>query len=75
MGRARRLSSIFLTGIYQPTSGVVKFMGEDMIGLKPFQIAQSGIARTFQTIRLFKQLSALENVIICLPQRLYLQRL
>jgi branched-chain amino acid transport system ATP-binding protein len=53
-----------LTGIYQPTSGSVKFLDQDIIGLKPFKIAQAGIARTFQTIRLFKQLSALENVII-----------
>lgn len=53
-----------LTGIYQPTSGSVEFMGQNILGLKPYQIAQAGIARTFQTIRLFKNLSALDNVIM-----------
>lgn len=51
-----------LTGIYQPTAGDIKFNGRSVVGLKPFQITQSGIARTFQNIRLFKDLSVIENV-------------
>lgn len=53
-----------LTGIYQPTSGTVNFLGSSIIGKKPYQIAQAGIARTFQNIRLFKNLSVLDNVTI-----------
>lgn len=55
-----------VTGIYKPTSGSVKFLGEEIIGKKTYEIAQSGIARTFQNIRLFKNLSVMENVIIAL---------
>lgn len=51
-----------LTGIYQPTTGDIKFNGRSIVGLKPFQITQSGIARTFQNIRLFKDLTVLDNV-------------
>jgi branched-chain amino acid transport system ATP-binding protein len=53
-----------ITGIYKPTGGTVKFLGNDLVGKKPFQIAQAGIARTFQNIRLFKNLSVLDNVIM-----------
>ncbi len=55
-----------ITGIYQPTSGQIQFYGEDILGKKAFQIAQMGIARTFQNIRLFKNLSVMENVTIAL---------
>jgi branched-chain amino acid transport system ATP-binding protein len=53
-----------ITGVYQPTSGEVFFDGKKMNGLKPFEIGRSGIARTFQNIRLFKELTVLENVLI-----------
>ena len=53
-----------LTGIYPPDRGRVAFEGRDLAGLKPNQIAARGIARTFQNIRLFANLSALENVMI-----------
>jgi len=53
-----------LTGIYQPESGSVDFCGKSLLGLKPNQVAERGIARTFQNIRLFANLSALENVMI-----------
>ena len=53
-----------LTGIYAPDQGSFRFTGEDITGLKPDQIAKAGIARTFQNIRLFANLSALENVMI-----------
>ncbi len=53
-----------ITGIYAPSGGSVEFLGEDLVGKMPYQIAQAGIARTFQNIRLFSNLSVLENVII-----------
>ncbi|MDX2229638.1 MAG: ABC transporter ATP-binding protein [Leptolyngbyaceae cyanobacterium bins.349] len=53
-----------LTGLIQPSSGQMLHNGETISRLRPFQIAQRGIARTFQNIRLFGELSALENVMI-----------
>ncbi|MEO8554989.1 MAG: ATP-binding cassette domain-containing protein, partial [Kofleriaceae bacterium] len=51
-----------LTGVYQPDSGDVLIGGERMNGKKPSRIAQAGLARTFQNIRLFGELSVLDNV-------------
>ncbi len=51
-----------LSGYYRPTDGAVAFKGKLLTGLKPFQVAQRGIARTFQNIRLFPQISVLDNV-------------
>jgi branched-chain amino acid transport system ATP-binding protein len=51
-----------ITGIYAPTSGQVIFKGENISGLEPFEINQMGIARTFQNIRLFPNLTVLDNV-------------
>jgi len=53
-----------LTGIYTPDSGRFLFSGRDITGLKSHEVAAAGIARTFQNIRLFANLSALENVMI-----------
>ena len=53
-----------LTGIYAPDGGMFTFAGAPLANLKPNQIAERGIARTFQNIRLFANLSALENVMI-----------
>ena len=53
-----------LTGIYTPDSGDFAFDGGTLAGLKPHEVAGRGIARTFQNIRLFANLSALENVMI-----------
>ncbi|TAK88109.1 MAG: ABC transporter ATP-binding protein [Betaproteobacteria bacterium] len=53
-----------LTGIYVPAAGRFSFDGRDITGLPPDRIAAAGIARTFQNIRLFANLSALENVMI-----------
>jgi branched-chain amino acid transport system ATP-binding protein len=53
-----------LTGIYVPDTGSFMFDGEPLDRLKPNQVAERGIARTFQNIRLFQNLSALENVMI-----------
>jgi branched-chain amino acid transport system ATP-binding protein len=53
-----------ITGVYRPTSGDILFQGTSLAGRKRFQITKLGIARTFQNIRLFANLSALENVMI-----------
>lgn len=51
-----------ITGIYTPDSGHIIFRNEEISGLKPHQIVSKGIARTFQNIRLFKDMTCLENV-------------
>ena len=53
-----------VTGLFQPTSGRVVIDGQEITGSKPHEVARKGIARTFQNIRLFNNLSALENVMI-----------
>jgi branched-chain amino acid transport system ATP-binding protein len=53
-----------VTGIYTPDAGQLRFAGGSLVGLKPHLIAARGIARTFQNIRLFANLTALENVMI-----------
>lgn len=53
-----------LTGIYTPTEGTLTFEGEPVGGLKPHKICAMGIARTFQNIRLFQNMTALENVMV-----------
>jgi branched-chain amino acid transport system ATP-binding protein len=53
-----------LTGIYAPDGGEFHFGGARLTGLKPHQVAASGIARTFQNIRLFANMTALENVMV-----------
>ena len=53
-----------ITGVYQPDAGDVRFEGRSMVGKKPNQIVDLGIARTFQNLRLFMNLSVLENVLI-----------
>ncbi len=51
-----------ITGVYVPTSGEIVFKGQSITGLEPHEINQMGIARTFQNIRLFPNLSVLDNV-------------
>ena len=51
-----------VTGVYSPTSGAVRFAGQNISGMQPHQIARRGIARTFQNIRLFPSLTVLDNV-------------
>jgi branched-chain amino acid transport system ATP-binding protein len=53
-----------ITGLIQPSGGQILHQGDDISRLRPFQIAARGMARTFQNIRLFADLSALENVMI-----------
>lgn len=59
-----------ITGFYEPDEGEILFNGEKINGLRPDQIAGKGITRTFQNIRLFKQMTALENVMVGKHSRL-----
>lgn len=52
-----------ITGFYSPSSGSVRWMGKEIIGLKPYEIAQKGLIRTFQKTNVLKGLSVFENVI------------
>jgi len=58
-------STVFnvITGLYEPTGGEVRFAGQALTGLKPHQVTQLGVARTFQSLRLFLNTSVIENVI------------
>ncbi len=51
-----------ITGVYKPNSGTIEFNGKNIAGLPPYKICALGIARTFQNIRLFNDLSVLDNV-------------
>jgi branched-chain amino acid transport system ATP-binding protein len=51
-----------ITGVYRPDQGQMIFSGQNLVGLKPYDICKRGIARTFQNIRLFRDLSVLDNV-------------
>jgi branched-chain amino acid transport system ATP-binding protein len=53
-----------ITGVYTITSGQLSFDGHSLVGLRPFEITALGIARTFQNIRLFANMTALENVLV-----------
>ena len=57
-----------LTGVYKPTMGEVEIGGVDTRPLKPYKISHLGISRTFQNIRLFKELTVLDNVLIAANQ-------
>jgi branched-chain amino acid transport system ATP-binding protein len=59
-----------LTGVYKPTSGVITFDGTDVTGKPPHAITHLGIGRTFQNIRLFQHMTALENVLVGMHGRL-----
>ncbi|TWH46607.1 MULTISPECIES: ABC transporter ATP-binding protein [Sporomusa] len=61
-GAGKTTAFNLLTGVYEPTEGQIEFDGKSIVGLKPYQITQKGIARTFQNIRLFADLSVLDNV-------------
>src|SRR5690348_15098227 len=59
-----------LTGVYKPTAGQVFFDNEDMTGKPPHAFTQRGIGRTFQNIRLFQNMTALENVLVGMHVRM-----
>jgi branched-chain amino acid transport system ATP-binding protein len=53
-----------MTGVYTPTSGEIRFLGEKLSGRARYKITKLGIARTFQNIRLFPEMTAMENVMV-----------
>ena len=53
-----------ITGIYRPNAGSIQFRGKNLVGLKPHRICRSGIARTFQLVRIFPTMTVLENVLV-----------
>ena len=53
-----------VTGVFQPTSGDIRFRGASIVGKKRYQVTKTGIARTFQNIRLFPDMTAIENVMV-----------
>lgn len=61
-GAGKTTAFNLLTGVYKPTEGIIKLDGKNITGKSTIEINKSGIARTFQNIRLFKELSVLENV-------------
>jgi branched-chain amino acid transport system ATP-binding protein len=58
-----------LTGVYKPTAGEILFEGHELAGLPPHAVTQLGIGRTFQNIRLFPTMTALENVMVGMHSR------
>jgi len=58
-----------VTGFLRPAAGTVAFQGQPLVGLRPQAIVRAGIARTFQNLRLFVDLTALDNVVIALPSQ------
>ena len=60
-----------LTGLYKPTDGTIEYQGTDITGVRPDLIMSVGIARTFQNIRLFATMSALENVMVGQHSRMH----
>ena len=61
-GAGKTTAFNLITGVYQPTEGEVVFRGKNTKGLPSFKVTQMGMARTFQNIRLFSELSVLDNV-------------
>ena len=61
-GAGKTTAFNMLTGVYRPTDGGIRLDGQNLIGKKPHEICKLGVARTFQNIRLFKDLSVLDNV-------------
>lgn len=61
-GAGKTTAFNMLTGVYEPSEGEITFNGQRINGKKPYQVTQMGIARTFQNIRLFSELSVLDNV-------------
>ena len=63
-GAGKTTAFNMISGFYTPSSGEIFFQGKSMAGLRPHEVCKAGIARTFQNIRLFQGLTALENVMV-----------
>ena len=53
-----------ISGALAPTSGVIRFKGENIAGLKPYQICRRKVARTFQSVKIFPTMTVFENVVL-----------
>jgi branched-chain amino acid transport system ATP-binding protein len=65
-GAGKTTAFNMLTGLYRPTSGDIKLNGSSIVGLKPNEFTARGIARTFQNIRLFSNMTVLDNLKVAL---------
>jgi branched-chain amino acid transport system ATP-binding protein len=63
-GAGKTTAFNLISGVYAPMAGDIRFQGRDIAGMKPYQINAIGIARTYQNIRLFSGMTALENVLV-----------
>lgn len=70
-GAGKTTAFNMITGVYQPSQGAIYFENQDITGTKSHAITHKGIARTFQNIRLFKDLSVLDNVLIANHLRIH----
>jgi branched-chain amino acid transport system ATP-binding protein len=61
-GSGKTTTFNLITGIYTPTEGKILFEGKDIVGEKPFKIVHKGIARTFQNLRIFSNLTVMDNI-------------
>ncbi|WP_038207261.1 ABC transporter permease subunit [Xenophilus azovorans] len=68
-GAGKTTAFNLLTGFLQPTAGVVTIDGRPLAGMKPHQIVQQGIARSFQDLKLFPRMTVLEHVVVALPRQ------
>jgi branched-chain amino acid transport system ATP-binding protein len=69
-GAGKTTSFNLITGVYTPTSGSITFQGQEIAGMKPHAITRLGVARTFQNIRLFKEMSVLDNILVAQHMRM-----
>ncbi|MBP7202355.1 MAG: ABC transporter ATP-binding protein [Propionivibrio sp.] len=69
-GAGKTTSFNLITGVYKPTSGRIEFCGTNITGMKPHAITKLGVARTFQNIRLFKEMSVLDNILVAQHMRM-----
>ena len=58
-----------ITGLLVPGEGRIEFLGRELTGMPPYQVTRCGVARTFQNIRIFKEMSVLENVLVAVRPR------
>jgi len=65
-GAGKTTAFNLLTGVYTPSEGIIELDGENLVGKTPTEICKSGIARTFQNIRLFSKMTVLDNVKVAL---------
>ena len=63
-GSGKTTTFNLITGIYTPTQGEITFEGKPIKGLRPYRIVQGGVARTFQNLRIFGAMSAIDNILV-----------